>query len=72
MFLLWSNNVTKTDILWFVHEVFEFCKEDLSEGLDEIRADYERLRLEEYEMGDEDEEEEEESDGDYDNMIKEN
>ncbi len=66
------NAVTKTDILYGLQfEVFEFLqRSDLSEGLDEIRADYEKLRLEEYEMGNEesDEEEEEESDGDYDNI----
>lgn len=63
------NAVTKTDILYGLqYEVFEFLqRSDLSEGLDEIRADYERLRLEEYEMGDENEDEEE-SDGDYDNI----
>jgi len=63
------NAVTKTDILYGLqYEVFEFLqRSDLNEGLNEIRADYEKLRLEEYEMEDQDEEDEE-SDGDYDNI----
>ena len=63
------NAVTKTDILYGLqYEVFEFLqRSDLNEGLNEIRADYEKLRLEEYEMEDQDEDEEE-SDSEYDNI----
>jgi hypothetical protein len=61
------NAVTKTDILYGLqYEVFEFLhRSDLNEGLIEIREDYKKLRLEEYEM---DDEADEESDGDYDNI----
>ena len=54
------NAVTKTDITYGLqYEVFEFLqRNDLSEGLDEIRQDYERLKLEEYEVDDDDEDEE--------------
>ena len=43
------NAVTKSDILYGLqYEVFEFLKRsDLNEGLDEIRNDYEKLKLEE-------------------------
>ena len=46
------NAVTKTDILYGLqYEVFEFLhRSDLNEGLIEIREDYKKLRLEEYEM----------------------
>ena len=63
------NAVTKTDILYGLqYEVFEFLqRNDLNEGLSEIRADYEKLKLEEYEM-DDDEEYDEDEDGEYDNI----
>lgn len=69
------NAVTKTDITYGLqYEVFEFLqRNDISEGLDEIRQDYERLKLEEYEVDDDDEDGEyeenvETEDGDYDNI----
>lgn len=55
------NAVTKIDIMYGLqYEVFEFLqRSDLNEGLEEIRKDYEKLKLEEYEVDDSDEEYEE-------------
>ena len=63
------NAVTKTDILYGLqYEVFEFLqRSDLNEGLNEIRQDYERLKLEEYEMDDDEDDEYDE----YDNINEE-
>ena len=56
------NGITKTDILYGLqYEVFEFLqRHDLQEGLDEIRKDYQNLKLEEFEM-----EEDEDNDEEY-------
>ena len=54
-----GNGITKTDILYGLqYEVFEFLqRHDLQEGLDEIRKDYQNLKLEEFEMEEDDDEE---------------
>ena len=46
------NSVTKIDILYGLqYEIFEFLqRNNLNEGLEEIRKDYEKLNLEEYEV----------------------
>ena len=50
------NSITKTDIAYGLkYEVFEFInREDINQGLEEIRKDYENLKLEDYELDDED------------------
>ena len=71
------NAVTKTDILYGLqYEVFEFLKrDDLTKGLNEIREDYVKLKLEDYEMEEEEASNEindnNEDDYDYDIIQKE-
>lgn len=66
------NAITKTDILYGLqYEVFEFLqRNDLNEGLDEIRKDYEKLKLEEYEV-DDDEFNEDEDEDEYEDIENE-
>ena len=48
------HTITKTDISYGLkYEVFEFLnREDINEGLAEIRKDYENLKLEDYDVSD--------------------
>ena len=63
------NAVTKTDILYGLqYEVFEFLqREDLTQGLNEIREDYKKLKLEDYEMEENNEEDGENNEEDGEN-----